>query len=168
MRKNGTLEDEIHIISLKKKTDSSALWGDDKLADNFSKVEIESLANTRQLQTPADAYEGYPLMLQLLRDEEKKHLVVPLHSIPLIASKALTFLDYYKGALSEASVTFTVVSLRVGSQDHRQNVQVEANHTSVGWSSGPIYNLPGDRVVDNEEERLVIHIKWCTNRHKIR
>mgnify|MGYP006952870384 CR=1 FL=1 len=33
MRKNGKLEDEVQIISLKEKADSSPLWGDDKLAD---------------------------------------------------------------------------------------------------------------------------------------
>jgi len=33
IRKNGNLEDEVQIISLKEKADLSALWGDDKLAD---------------------------------------------------------------------------------------------------------------------------------------
>jgi len=33
MRKNGHLEDDLQISTLKKNADSSALWGDDKLAD---------------------------------------------------------------------------------------------------------------------------------------
>lgn len=33
MRKNGILKDEVQSSTLKKKADSSPLWGDDKLAD---------------------------------------------------------------------------------------------------------------------------------------
>jgi len=51
IRKNGNLEDEVQIISLKKKADLSALWGDDKLADVVVQLVLSGGAGVEKAET---------------------------------------------------------------------------------------------------------------------
>jgi len=134
----------------------------------FNKAEIESLKNTQQLQAPANIYDGYPLMLQLFRDEINKEMVIYLYIIPLIEPMPLVSNDYYKGSLPKATVNFMVSSVRVGSQELLRNSQVCANYTHGAWNSSPVCTLRDDTTVYDEEEKVVIQITILTQRHKIR
>jgi hypothetical protein len=120
----------------------------------FSKAEMQSLqTDDQRLWAPATVYGGYPLELHLARDGKNKVFVVSLHAVRLIPAVGKPGAFWIESIL-QSRATLIVSSLKVGELEDIKDRTVHRLH--IGWRSKRLCEIPFNRNIYYEEDKLVI------------